>query len=441
MMTERPALRAPRLMGLLVLAAAVLVTAGPSRALVGDSYGPFGLDGSIRTINGLVFNYDLPPFFADHDTDFFSQTIGRLTAMGRPSEAFSYEVHLVQTFTHASAVTGSAAGFGLPAGQTQYRAVNAAWEWLAEPKTSARLWPDRFNVKLSWPGLDLTVGRQAVTFGKAYFWNPLDVFLPFDPAQFDRDYKAGVDGLRLDLPLGDFSGLNLLAVAGRQLRSDGQYLNSGRAVDADWYGSALLARGFTNLKGWDMSFQAGKVYGGYHLGAGLVGEIRGWSVRAESVYFLAEDSPPLPWPYQGDLLEDHLTMVAGFGRRFESSLDLEMEILYNGGGEANDLELAMIRMQNGQLQHLGRFILGATATYEITPLLVARLALLLSLTDGSSQVQPSLTYSLSDNAEVLIGAGLYFGPRPDPVPPAGVKLNSEFGAYPNYILAEVKFYF
>ena len=430
-----------RLLAVLILTAAVLVTARPCQALVGDSYGPFGLDGSIRTIGGLVFNYDFPPYFADHDTDSFSQTIGRLTAMGRPSDNFSYEFHLVQTFTYASSVTGSSAGFGLPAGQTRYRALDATWEWHTDKKTSAMLWPDRFNVKLSWPGLDLIIGRQAVTFGKAYFWNPLDVFLPFDPAQFDRDYKAGVDGLRLNIPLGDFSGLNILAVAGRKIGLDGLYRNSSRTVDADWYGSALLARGYTNLKGWDLSLQGGKIYGGYQLGAGLVGEIKGWSVRAEGAYFLAEDSPSLPWPYQGDLLEDHLTAVVGFGRRFESSLDLEVEFLYNGGGESRDLDLAMIRLQNGQLQHLGRYIFGATATYELTPLLVARLALLHSLTDGSTQVQPSLTYSLSDNSEVLLGAGLYFGTEPDLVWPVGATLNSEFGTFPNYILAEIKFYF
>ena len=42
----------------------------------------------------------------------------------------------------------------------------------------------------------LTIGRQAVSFGKAHFWNPLDVFLAFDPFQFDRDYKPGVDAQR-----------------------------------------------------------------------------------------------------------------------------------------------------------------------------------------------------------------------------------------------------
>ena len=425
----------------LLLVVVIFATPSLSWALVGNSYGPFGLDGSIRSIGGLVFNYDFPPFFGDHDTDTFSQTIGRLTAAGRPTDSFAYEVHLVQTFTYASTVAGSTTGFGLPSDRTRYRALDASWQWLTDKKTSARLWPDRYNVKISWPWADLTIGRQAITFGKAYFWNPLDVFLPFDPAQFDRDYKAGVDGLRLDIPLGDFSGLNLLAVAGRTIGLDGQYQNSSRTVDADWYGSSLLGRVFTNVKGWDLSFETGKVYGGYLVGAGLAGEIKGWSVRAEGAYFVAEDSPALPWPYQGNLMEDRLTAVVGFGRHFESSLDLEMEFLYNGGGESHDLNLAMIRVQDGQLQHLGVYILGATASYEITPLLVGRLAVMHSLTDGSTQVQPTLTYSLSDNSELLLGAGLFFGQEPDVVWPIGVDINSEFGTYPNYILAEIKFYF
>lgn len=31
------------------------------------------------------------------------------------------------------------------------------------------------------------------------------MFLAFDPAQFDRDYKPGVDAVRVDVPLGRFA--------------------------------------------------------------------------------------------------------------------------------------------------------------------------------------------------------------------------------------------
>ena len=78
---------------------------------------------------------------------------------------------------------------------------------------------------------DLTAGRQAITFGKAYFWNPLDVFFPFDSSQIDREYKPGVDALRIDVPLGAFSGLNLVGAAGR---TDAKAGGSRGRLAADW---------------------------------------------------------------------------------------------------------------------------------------------------------------------------------------------------------------
>ena len=39
-----------------------------------------------------------------------------------------------------------------------------------------RLTVDRLNVRFDLASLDVTLGRQAITFSQAYFWNPLDVF-------------------------------------------------------------------------------------------------------------------------------------------------------------------------------------------------------------------------------------------------------------------------
>ncbi len=302
------------------------------------------------------------------------------------------------------------------------------------------MWVDRMNVRLSLPWADITLGRQAVTFGKAHFWNPLDVYLPFDPRQFDRDYKPGVDALRCDLPLGPFSGLTLLGVAGRELDLSGQAAAPGQGLQAGWYGSSILARAFTTLGGWDLALQGGKIYGGWQLGGGLVGELGPVQVRAEAAWFRAQDSPSLA-PLPGDLYEDHLTAVLGLSRRFESSLILELEYLYNGAGESSRLEAGLARFQNGASLHVGQNLLGALASYELSPLVTGRLAAIASLTDGSVQIQPTLTLSASDNTDIILGASLNFGRRPEATPPVGLEINSEFGTYPNFLFGEIKMYF
>ncbi|MFH1090065.1 MAG: hypothetical protein V1742_00700 [Pseudomonadota bacterium] len=419
-----------------------LVSAPPAEALVGDVQGPFGLDGSIRAIGLYIRNYDFQPFFKGDDADEFFQTVLRLTARGRPLSRLAYEVHLVQDVTYTSGASSATAGvFGRQGGQSRYRALDETWPWLDENETQGALWLDRINIKINLPRVDLTIGRQAVTFGKAWFWNPLDVYLPFDPRQFDRDYKAGVDAVRLDVALGSFSGVNLLGVFGRKLDLAGKFVDGDKDLHASWYGSSVLARVFTNFKAWDLALQGGKIYGGYQLGGGAVGELLGVQVRFETAYFWADDSPKLPFPFQGDLYEDFFTAVIGLGRHFPSSLDLEFELLYNDGGESRDLNLALLRFQNHAILQLGRYLAGLTVSYELTPLIKGQLAVIHSLSDSSIQVQPTLTWSLSDNADLLLGAGFNFGRRPKTGLFGAVQIESEFGTYQDQYFAEVKFYF
>ncbi|RLB17603.1 MAG: hypothetical protein DRG82_06005 [Deltaproteobacteria bacterium] len=410
-------------------------------ALVGDTEGGLGVDGSFRTIGALTHNYENQALF-EKDTNDYLQSILRLTAAGRPFQRVSYEAHLVTAFTYTSA-RGPGGGSGLRAsgGKTRYRAFDTSWDFIDnEENRTGGVWLDRFNVKVGFPQADLTIGRQAITFGKAFFWNPLDLYLPFDPAQFDRDYKAGVDALRLDIPLGLFSGVNLIYVLGRELDSDNQYPED-RTLDASWSGSSILLRGFTHVAGWDLTLQGGKVYGGWHMGGGLVGEIKSLQVRFEAAQFWADDGTLLPPPKRAPLLEDNLTAVVGLGRHWPSSLDIQVECLFNGGGESHDITLGLERAERGAVFHAGRILAGITVSYELTPLILGQLALLQSQTDGSTQIQPTLRWSTSDNSELLLGASINCGDRPTLDPVKGIVFESEFGSYPNYFFAEFKAYF
>ncbi|MEW5725169.1 MAG: hypothetical protein AB1896_18795 [Thermodesulfobacteriota bacterium] len=419
-----------------------LVLPATAPAFLGDRDGALGLDGSLRVIGAVSRNYDFPYYFGRRDTDDYLQALLRLTLAGHPSDRLSYEVHLVSALTYASAGRpGQGPGLAGDGDRTRYRALDKYWEWNHEQYTTGRTWFDRFNVRLALPRADLTVGRQAITLGKAFFWNPLDVYLPFDPAQFDRDYKPGVDGIRLDVYLGRFSGLTFIWVLGRELDLNNQYRHGDRTWDASWYGSSLLARYYADLAGWDLAVQGGKIYGGWQLGFGLVGERDGLELRAEAAWFHPEDSPLLSWPPSAPVFEEHLTAVLGLGYRFENSLHLEAEFLYHGGGETEDLTLGLLRQMLGAAVHAGRRLAGFSASYELTPLITGRLTVIHSLTDSSTQVQPLVTWSLSDNSELVLGASLNLGRRPRLDPLRGPVVQSEFGAYPDTLFAEYKVYF
>jgi hypothetical protein len=318
--------------------------------------------------------------------------------------------------------------------------LDATWDWHEGDNSVASLWLDRFNAKSALSWVDITFGRQAITFGKAYFWNPLDIFLPFDPRQFDRDYKAGVDALRVDIPLGSFTGINLITVAGRELDSSGEFIDDG-TLNASWYGSALFGRVFTTLKGWDLALQGGKIYGGYQLGTGLVGEIGPIEARAEASYFWAQDSEPLPAPLEGDLVKDAFTAVIGFGHRFDNTLTVEIEYFYNGAGESDDLDESFVRFRSGSSLQISQHLGGLLVSYEFVPIITGQLIALYSWEDPSGQIQPILTWSPSDNTEVLVGASINFGDRPDRSSTGQPQLQSEFGTFPDFYFMEFKLYF
>ena len=427
------------------LALMALLVCADARAIWGDSDEEFGVDGSLRTITVGTYNYANPDVFGpDNPGDGMSQTMLRLTVGGRPSDWLTYEIHGVQSLSFSSIAEGAVQGpvvFGTQGVDTRYLALDAAWDWADENDIQARLYLDRCNFKLALPFADVTVGRQAVTFGKAYFWNPLDVFLAFDPRQFDRDYKAGVDALRIDIPLGDFSGINLVGVLGRRLSAFGSYQDEG-ALNASWYGSAIVARAYTNLLEWDLAVQGGKVYGGYQVGGAASGEIWEISVRLEAAYLFAVDSDPIPLIPGEDEIESNLTAVIGLGHRFENTLQIEMEYLFNGAGDPDNLPAALVRMLGGGSYHLGAHLIGVVATYEIIPILNGSLAWIFSISDQSSLIQPGLVLSISDEAEFIFGAMIGLGARPVASGIAGVpQLESEFGTYPNIYYMEFKFYF
>ena len=418
----------------LLVASLVFWHAVPAHALYDDEAGALTFDGSFRSTNVLV-TYPVPQRFGAvqpggdiNRADGLSYSSFRLTAGGAPAPWFSYDLHVQQDAWFGQLPAGST---GLATGvgpTTRYRLVSGSHAWVGDDNAEARLLVDRALVKYHLPSFDLTLGRQAVTFGKARFWNPLDVFLPFDARQFDREYKPGVDAVRVDVPVGEMSGLTMVAAPGR--------VDGTRVYARSWYGSAVLGRVYTNLADFDFAAQGGKVYGGYQGGAGLAGALGPVEVRAEGAYLFSIDEPDEPTP-----VPDHLLAVVGVGRLFDSSLNLQSEYLYNGAGDDGDLETALSRVAAGRALQMSEHLVAAMVGYDLLPLLTGSVATIVSVSDGSGLVQPGLEYSVSEESDLLAGAMLAWGRRPRVAPTAGLDLQSEFGSYPDFFYAQYRVYF
>ena len=425
------------------------------------------MGGSLRTAALGTHNYDHPLIFGyGNDADGLSLTRLRLRAAGGLSPDLAWEAHLVQDLAFSSSVARvSQPGYVAPEARP-YRLGRARTAWAEDDDLEAALGIDRLQVHLTWGACDLTLGRQAINFSQAWFFNPLDIFLPFDPAAIERDYKPGVDALRADITLGDFSALSLVAAPGRELyfcpRLTGTQVRARDWVEERWWGAALIGRLRTTVSGWDLAFMGGKVAGGTLAGLGLAGEGLGLGMHAEAsairaiherrLVFTHPACPQAPWC--ADLVEDHLSVVLGLTRRFEGGVYLNLEYFHNGAGaEGKNLSTALARQLAGQALALSRRLVGLQITWEVHPLVNANLVLIRSLSDVSTLVNPGGTISLADEVELTCGALLARGKRPGPFQPVTFRqarypgqmrlplLESEFGAAPDTFYLELTCYF
>ena len=196
----------------------MLVLAGPAAARPGEDGDPLQVVGSVRTITAATVNHGsllmAGPDGTVHDGDGLGVALARIEAVARPLPGLTADLHLVQAVSFSSA--GAGTGLGMSPAVTRYRVLAPGFSEARPPAATADLVVDRAAVTWRGPWAGLTLGRRPITFGKAHFWNALDVFHPFAASAFDRDYKPGVDAARVNVRLGEASGLTVVGAAGRR---------------------------------------------------------------------------------------------------------------------------------------------------------------------------------------------------------------------------------
>ncbi len=365
------------------------------------------LSGSLK---GIYLGIHDNPFDRGHDSGF---ALLRLILTGTVADKASFEFHLLEGGT-INPPGISPAGFSTFSTSERFRADRLDHIQTTHEDFTASVAIDRANITLHIPHCDITIGRQAISLGTTYFWNPNDLLTAFSPYEFDRDYKPGVDAVNAEFALGEFSGINLLYGAGNHFR-----LND----------SVLLVRGFSNICDFDIALMAGRFREDGFVGGDFSGEVGpGIGVRGELAYFAAEKD------------NDFFQAVLGTEYRFENNVYLSAEYFYNGFGTLHQSgylkKVLSDRITEGDFYNISRHYLGILGSYEVTPLLIVSLALIINLHDHSMLIDPTLIYSLSDNTEFVAGMIISSGHKP-----RGFRLRSEFGSYPDFTFVEFKYYF
>ena len=338
--------------------------------------------------------------------------INRLRVMSRPAVGplfldVAYEHVFSWSERSGAGASGSILGAIVPSGGEW-----ADLGWTLEESDHV-LWRHRFDrLSLAWSPIDIleiTIGRQTISWATTLLLTPTDPFVPFDPSDPFREYRAGVDALRVQVFPSPLSELDFVL---RPTKTEVAVLGEDTTT------LTLLARGRTTWKGWEISAWAGALHDEPAAAVGTTGGIGSLALRGEAS--LREDNDDLK--FRGTVGVD--TRIEAFDR----DLYLVFEYQHDGLGASSASDLARVfesdPFARGELQTLGRDVAVGQASYQLHPLASAQLLVLWNLNDGSALLAPAASYSVTNEARAR--AGLFWGIGSDDVTPEGFP-RSEFG--------------
>ena len=293
-------------------------------------------------------------------------------------------------------------------------------DWTVTQKDRVR-WRHRFDrLNVAWSptrAVDLSVGRQAVSWGTTLFLTPADPFLPFSPADPFRQFRGGVDSARVRIYPSPLSQIDLVV---RPSQTD-----VGDEVTA-------LGRGLATWRNWELSAWGGSLYGDVAGAVAAAGGLGGWAVRGEGVLRRIAGAVV----FRGAVGLDRIVPVRG------RDLFLIVEYQRDDLAAADPSEYLETVLSNpfrrGELQVLGRDETVLQASYQFHPLWSLSGLWLWNLNDRSALLAPGLAYAAGD--EVSISGGLYVGVGETAIT-AERPLPSEFGLSGTTGYASISWFF
>lgn len=408
-------------------------------------------DWTVRTSNRILGNMTFNPgddALTDRSEDAQIALENRLILLGSLTDAVQTEIHVLSTldYTTRRLAGASSAGYdmAIPSSGSAFRHPDLSWEWKdadSDDKAITGITElDRLTLRWNTSRTALTVGRQAMGLSTCFYLTTNDFFQPFAPEAIYREYKTGVDALKFQYYTGPLSEIDLIAVMGYAAGKDLEW------DDPDRDESALLARYVFSAGGYEWTLMAGKLPWRWMAAGALQGELAGFGVRAECNVNFPEDGWAAAFGRDGgedpwDENDPYIQVAGGIDYRFASSLHLFAEYLYRNHGFDAYSEFLTAATRAGLIReaYAGRQYLALAAAYQWHPLVTSQVFGIANLEDASALFSGTLTYSLSDEADMIAGGYLAVGDAPElrngvPVVP------SQYGAASDSIYVEVRFY-
>ena len=262
---------------------------------------------------------------------------------------------------------------------------------LSEPLLD-EMYLDNIYLRTSFQLFDFTIGKQPISLGTGYAWNPLDIFNRKD--LIDPTYEqAGINALRMEIPV------------------MGGTLDIIIEPDSTWDMSSKLIQLKSSLCSFDFSLNGGKQYhlipdehSGYaydHVffgGGSIVGELWEFGLWGETLWSLAADN-------------NFGEVVFGIDHTFNNGVYLMTEYFHNSlGAEKNEVTFDHYLYNfSGETHSLMQNYLFAMCMYNLTNYISGSLLVFGNLDDQSFILAPQLNWDAFEDVTVSIWMSKSFG--------------------------------
>lgn len=254
---------------------------------------------------------------------------------------------------------------------------------------------DNAFLKLRFKWFDLTAGKQQISLGTGYAWNPTDVFNTKDV--LDPTYEQpGHTAVRVDIPLSSRHTVTALYAPESTWSESGKLFQFKGMLGRFDYALTLIEtewtyHNYTRFEPAAMNFAA-LTEQRRLLGGSAAGELLGLGVWAEYAYNWMEKSL------------DFYELVLGSDYTFDFQTYVMLEFYRNtlGKSDPNSYDLNdWMRFFTAEQKSLTRDQFFVLAQHPAGDLLDVGLQSIFSLSDGSLALVPTANYSLSDNVELF----------------------------------------
>jgi len=269
------------------------------------------------------------------------------------------------------------------------------------------LYLDNIYLKAAFKHFDLTVGKQQISLGTGYAWNPIDIFN--SKQLLDPTYEqTGVNAIRAEIPLKGRTNLDVILSPGKDWNESVKMLQLktgfGRFDIHGTVGKYTWKRTAFDTQQFSLSVQKDErtLFGG-----AIVGELGGAGIWMEGAWNQLENQ------------DDFAEFVLGTDYTFENGLYIIMEYLRNENGVFNKENLDInnyLQYFMGETHSLMQDYLFGFMSYPINDFIQVGLLSFGNLNDNSAAFNPQMSWNLFQDVDLTMMYSYFIG-----------KNNTEFG--------------